>query len=1269
MKTRSRIIAVLGILILCAGLFVACNSEVSESSAVDTSKTAYLNFGDYSKSISSTSIAQKYTIKPVSEVYWVYHAEKKDNAGTTGAMDTDVYLPVKDAYADVVTELQGLNGTVGPFSVGKWQFTLIGYTDVTNDKPNENYIAVNVKHGGTAETKYYYGQIYSASSSVITLSESTAANPQAISVEVIFAGSGDGTVKVEPGYFYWVNDNGGDVEEDGEVLKMHLTFAPTSGVATEKYITLDAKDYDNSTDVKYRYEIANATEATFALAAGDYDTTFAIERWSTGETPSYISTLSGASGVIVKVYAKQTLVIDAQFLESSFGYVTFNGVTPAPVLVQRLVLDTAAELQDGKRVTSGASPQKVTHDGLSVTYPVGTILTAETRSAIDGQTSDATTGFVYTGETPTGFTLQDDEANLGYELTVNVDQSNTTVLTIEKNVGAGREVRAVYHNGSPMEKLEEIPTNPTAETYNYNASTGLLTLYVQHASPIDVVYVPEVVTDMVASVTHGTTVTTYATFEAAAAVAQNGDTITLLKNVTLGSQKVTFNGGKAITLDLAGYTLLCGTAGHAFDIDGANLTVQNGTINGNDKQVFNVYGRTENGEGNYSVLTIAANAEIVNAGCGVCVFPASGKVGYDTEINLNGSITGECGIFVSGNLANDKNTPTANDEMIASNVINLGNGSSISTTDQAIAMNGGATVNVVDGVTLIGSEAIGLKRGTLNVTGGTLRATGDYVVPTANNNGTEASGVVVSITSTYNYAGRIVANITGGTFVSANGHALSIQKTDNPFSAEALAVTVSGGIFTAGSNENAKAVYAAEGTVTAFISGGSFSTDPNYYVASGYEGVLNEDTQYYDVGEVVEVIIKKDGYADQGMSLKTFASNVNNGETYEDCIVELTRDVVLDDSWQGIGVDNSSTKTFKGVFDGKEKSITLSSRALFYSTTGSTIKNLTVVMNGNSSIVYFTEGMTFDNVITNGNIVWNSSNSGAFVVYAKNGNVTFDNCTNKANILVNANSDAYDAIFVGYCYGSNPDYQNFVFNNCVNSGNVHGARLAMFIGNTNKYKVALTISNCSNSGTISTFNHEYNFNLYSAIGGSNNETDFKVNNISYGGIAYSNKFNLLPSAVNDEIINNTGTISKGSPDETFALTRNSDNSFTVIPATSADVKYYIVRVGTYIGLKAGGTSRTYATERIEASSSSFVTTIKDLKFVDKTWVDNNPGAVQSTLAGNTVYTLGADQYYLIKEADSGLYTVNGNPTSSVMINVVAYSESDVPLTSASLLSL
>ena len=596
------------------------------------------------------------------------------------------------------------------------------------------------------------------------------------------------------------------------------------------------------------------------------------------------------------------------------------------------------------------------------------------------------------------------------------------------------------------------------------------------------------ITDGVAAITRGTETWQFVTLQDAVDAAQNGDTITLLKEVTLGSQRVTFNGGKTIILDLAGYPLFCGTDSHSFDISGANLTVQNGTINGNDKQVFNVYGRTENGEGNYSVLTIAANAEIVNAGYGICVFPASGTAGYDTEVNLNGSITGRHGIFVSGNLANTDSE--ASNEMIASNVINLGNGSSIRTTDQAIAMNGGATVNVADGATLIGSEAIGLKRGTLNVTGGTLRATGEYAVPTANNNGTEASGAVVSITSTYNYARGIVAIITGGTFESANGHALSIQKTDIAFSEEALEVTVSGGTFTAGSNENAKAVYAADGTATKFIVGGKYSSDPTAYVADGYEAVLHTDGKYYvrQIPKEVRITITEQEPIETSLvsAAKMYNGLQNIPSSPSDLTIEILSDADLKDIvWAPIG---SRAKPFVGKVYGAEYTIKNLNIAkpddegvgLFGYLKNSEIKDVILEKASITAAgdVGFLAGGVFENNIIDGFYVDENSTiiakdciGGVFGIDREEelGNKTIIKNTTVAGNLSGSFS-AGDTCRVGGFVGSDKGMSNIVFDSCIFEGTASGKWVGGFIAHDqmSNYVEPHIFINCSSNGSLET---------------------------------------------------------------------------------------------------------------------------------------------------------------------------------------------------------
>ena len=71
-----------------------------------------------------------------------------------------------------------------------------------------------------------------------------------------------------------------------------------------------------------------------------------------------------------------------------------------------------------------------------------------------------------------------------------------------------------------------------------------------------------------------------------------------------------------------------------------------------------------------------------------------------------------------------------------------------------------------------------------------------------------------------------------------------------------------------------------------------------------------------------------------------------------------------------------------------------------------------------------------------------------------------------------------------------------------------------------------------------------------------------------------------------------------------------------------------------------------------SESGNITTTLKDLKFIDATWKENHPDAVESELAGNTIYTLDGVSYYMI--TDNDLCTLNGNPKSAQIYGVTAY---------------
>ena len=321
----------------------------------------------------------------------------------------------------------------------------------------------------------------------------------------------------------------------------------------------------------------------------------------------------------------------------------------------------------------------------------------------------------------------------------------------------------------------------------------------------------------------------YTTLAAAVAAAQDGDTITMLKEYNATSERtITFNANKDVTLDLGGFELTLSR----FDLVQGRLTVKNGSVDC-DGQAFNVYAGPTATDELYTKLVIEDDVTI-NADYGICLFPASNsKAGYSSAIEVYGEIE-RGGIFVSGNLGND--TSTAGN-MVSSNKIptvtiydsaEVNNG----TEGQGIAMNGLANVTV-NGGTVSGSEAIGVKRGTLTVNGGTFLSDGEYVNPAdANNNGTENTGATISITSTYNYAGTIGVNINGGTFTSENAPAVYLghskkNGTTNSYN-EGVSLNIQGGTFI--SPANVTPVYVAdqvegdaENYTQEVVSGGNFS--------------------------------------------------------------------------------------------------------------------------------------------------------------------------------------------------------------------------------------------------------------------------------------------------------------------------------------------------------------------------------------------------------------------------------------------------------------
>jgi|GEM_PF-2264576 len=147
--------------------------------------------------------------------------------------------------------------------------------------------------------------------------------------------------------------------------------------------------------------------------------------------------------------------------------------------------------------------------------------------------------------------------------TANLDsldgQMADKIIMTAVNVGKGLAGVTVNHDGTPMKALSSAGQN--AEGFYYDKTTGTLTIKSKSFSPFTVSFGYE------AQAVIGQT--PYATLADAFAAAENGDTVSLLKNVS-DKSGITVASDKGLNLNLNGKTLEC------TDSFGAALTVSDG---------------------------------------------------------------------------------------------------------------------------------------------------------------------------------------------------------------------------------------------------------------------------------------------------------------------------------------------------------------------------------------------------------------------------------------------------------------------------------------------------------------------------------------------------------------------------------------------------------------------------------------------------------------------------------------------------------------------
>ena len=350
--------------------------------------------------------------------------------------------------------------------------------------------------------------------------------------------------------------------------------------------------------------------------------------------------------------------------------------------------------------------------------------------------------------------------------------------------------------------------------------------------------------------------TKYETFEDAVKKAASRKTITLLDDISLSST-VTVN--KKVTIDLNQKTLT-GTDNYILNIGAnGNVTIMNGSINVSDSgSAITAYGTLALNDvdvtgkaTDYSLLYVNRNANVtIDKNTTITATDATSSAPYptifisgqdsdgntyDPTLNIYGTVSAAKAPAIQGN-GTDRGTSH----------INIYDGALIKSNKLAIYLPQICDVNITGG-TVTGYCGIGIKSGTLNVSGGTVQGVAnDNVIGDqySQTNGISYDGSAIMIDSYIGYAGNVTINISDNAKIESL-HSTAIREIGNDNSqTNMVALNITGGEITGA--DGSDAVLVRETTApTVAISGGTFTTAvPEDYCADGFIPTQNEDGTY-----------------------------------------------------------------------------------------------------------------------------------------------------------------------------------------------------------------------------------------------------------------------------------------------------------------------------------------------------------------------------------------------------------------------------------------
>lgn len=343
----------------------------------------------------------------------------------------------------------------------------------------------------------------------------------------------------------------------------------------------------------------------------------------------------------------------------------------------------------------------------------------------------------------------------------------------------------------------------------------------------------------------GNSVNAYNTLAEAVAAAQNGQTVRLLANVAESSIKVNAN----ITIDLNKMTVTGSFVTYG------EVTIQNGTIDVPDGETNYAYGKLTLADVDITGKAASSSLLSVNYNGSVTIdkdstivadsakgdYPAvfikgqddSGKT-YAPELNIYGTVQSAKTPAIQGN---------GTDRGVSH--VNVFEGAVVKSESLAVYLPQPCEVNITGGL-VEGYCGIGIKSGTLNISGGTVRGvandnvSGDEYSQT---NGISYDGSAIMIDSYIGYAGQVQINISGNAVVESK-YSTAIREIGNDKSQTNLVgLDITGGTVLGAKDTDAVLVR----DVTAKdvnISGGEFSSIvKKEYCAPGFTPVTTANSE------------------------------------------------------------------------------------------------------------------------------------------------------------------------------------------------------------------------------------------------------------------------------------------------------------------------------------------------------------------------------------------------------------------------------------------